>query len=158
MTEMLIDPREYRDRPVLAGLEAVQACIPQRHEMGLLHGILALDREAGLVVGFHDTRPTDFWVRGHLPGRPLMPGVVMVEAAAQLCAWMAHDLIPNPPGKFFGFAGIDEVRFRGQVEPGERLLLAARIVRVRKPLAVFGAQAFVRDEMVFEGRITGMTM
>ena len=155
MTETLIDPRDYAGAKARFGLDVVQARIPHRHEMGLLHGILDVDNAAGQVVGFHDSRPTDFWVRGHLPGRPLMPGVVMVETAAQLCAWLAHDLLVPPPGKFFGFGGIDEVRFRGQVVPGDRLIVVSRVLRLRRALGIFRTQGFVRDELVYEGRVTG---
>jgi 3-hydroxyacyl-[acyl-carrier-protein] dehydratase len=85
-----------------------------------------------------------------------MPGVLMVEAAAQLCAWTMAAFVEMPPGKFFAFAGIDGARFRGQVVPGDRLLLAARVNRVRRSLATYDTQAWVRGELVFEGQILGV--
>ena len=69
--------------------------------------------------------PDEFWVRGHMPGFPLLPGVLMCEAAAQLgayylCAYRPFD------GDFLGFGGMDNVRFRGKVSPGDRLVLIAK--------------------------------
>jgi len=153
--DLLCDPREWRNAPLLHGLDHIHARIPQRHEMGLLHGILHHDRTALLGIGVHEARPTDFWVRGHVPGRPLMPGVVMVEVAAQLCAWLCSFEMPLQPGQVFGFGGIDAVRFRGQVLPGDRLLVAARIVRLRTRVGHFRTQSFVGDNLVYEGEIVG---
>ncbi|HTE06288.1 MAG TPA: 3-hydroxyacyl-ACP dehydratase FabZ family protein [Planctomycetota bacterium] len=156
MTAALCDPLAYATAPLLHDLQAVQTRIPQRHEMGLLHGIVHFDSGQSFAVGVHHAKATDFWVAGHIPGRPLMPGVVMVEIAAQLCAWVASFAMPPDPGHFFGFAGIDGARFRGQVVPGDTLLVAARVERQRRTMATFATQAWVRDELVFEGKIIGV--
>ena len=158
MPELLVEPRQWHDAPLLHGLDHIQARIPQRFEMALLQGIVHADQEQKFGIGVHQSRPTDFWVRGHLPGRPLMPGVLIVETAAQLCAWVMATCVEMPPGKFFAFAGIDGARFRGQVVPGDRLLLAARVNRVRRSLATYDTQAWVKDELVFEGQILGVLL
>ena len=62
----------------------IREIIPQRFEMEHLDGISFIDTDEGLVAGWKDVRDDEFWVRGHLPGRPLLPGVVMLEALAQL--------------------------------------------------------------------------
>ena len=102
-----------------------------------------------------DARSTDFWVRGHIPGRPLMPGVVMIEVAAQLCAWLGGHTA-ELSGGFMGFGGIDAARFRGTVVPGDRLLVAAMTLRQRRTLATFATQAWVGRELVFEAQLIGV--
>jgi 3-hydroxyacyl-[acyl-carrier-protein] dehydratase len=158
MPELLCEPRQWVDAPLLHGLDHIQQRIPQRFEMALLHGIVHHDPEARLALGMHQARPTDFWVRGHVPGRPLMPGVVMVEMAAQLCAWVESFEHPPGPGEFFAFGGIEKVRFRGQVAPGDRLLLAAQILRWKRNVGQYRTQAFLRDELIYEGDITGLLL
>jgi len=158
MPELLCDPREWHDAPIVHGVDHIQARIPQRHEMFLLHGIVHHDPTIRLALGVHQSRPTDFWVRGHIPGRPLMPGVVMVEMAAQLSAWLCSFDLPLEKGQFFGFGGLDHVRFRGPVQPGDRMLLAARMLRLRSNLGSFRTQAFVHDELVFEGDVIGLVV
>lgn len=65
-------------------IEAIRAIIPHRYEMEQLDGIIKFDPENKIIVGYKDISHNEFWVRGHIPGRPLMPGVMMLEAAAQL--------------------------------------------------------------------------
>lgn len=157
MPELLCDPRAWRDARPICDLAGVQLRLPHRHELALLHGVLHHDAEAQLAIGFHDSTLRDFWVRGHVPGRPLMPGVVMVEACAQLCAWISHSVIETGPDELFGFGGVNKARFRGQVAPGERLLLATRVTRLRRTMGIFQTQAYARDELVYEGEVLGVS-
>jgi 3-hydroxyacyl-[acyl-carrier-protein] dehydratase len=157
MTELLSDPAEWAEAATVIDAEAVQASIPQRFEMQLLHGILHHDADEAFAVGFHQSSADDFWVRGHVPGRPLMPGVVMVEAAAQLCAFVAETASGKDKSQIFGFAGLENVRFRGQVKPGDRLLIMAKAERLGR-LSVYATQAFVGPARVYEGKILGMSI
>jgi len=154
----LADPLEWAEAPIVYDLEAVQERIPQRHEMALLQGVVFHDPDEHFAIGIHDSTDQDFWVRGHIPGRPLMPGVVMVEAAAQLSAFVSAWITPQGDGSLFGFAGLDDVRFRGQVVPGDRLVIMARAKRVRRNMARFGTQVFVGENLVFEGDILGASI
>jgi 3-hydroxyacyl-[acyl-carrier-protein] dehydratase len=127
---------------------------PHRHEFELLDGILMLDRQQGLVAGYRDARSDEFWVRGHIPGRPIFPGVLMIETAAQL---VSYYVMSQEPGKgFLGFGGVEGVKFRGAVTPGQRIIMTGRMVECRPRRCVGETQAFVDGNMVYEGLITGM--
>src|SRR5439155_1423154 len=81
--------------------------------------IVLLDPENHRIVGYKDVRADEFWVRGHMPGMPLLPGVLMCEAAAQLCSYyiMTQGLMGE--GNIVGFGGLENVRFRAAVRPVE---------------------------------------
>jgi len=127
---------------------------PHRYEFALLDAVVLLDTERGLVAGYHDVRPDAFWVRGHIPGRPLFPGVLMIEVAAQLASFAAHAALKHE--RFIGFAGVDQVRFRGTVTPPARFVVLGRQVELKARRVIMDAQGFVGNAMVFEAQITGM--
>jgi 3-hydroxyacyl-[acyl-carrier-protein] dehydratase len=141
---------------VVAGPEEIRKCNPQRFEMEQLHGIILMDMEQGIIVGFRDVAEDEFWVRGHIPGRPLMPGVLMCEAAAQLCSYYYQNAISED--RFLGFGGMTDVKFRGAVVPGDRLVLVGRKVRLSRRQATFDVQGFVGGTMVYESTIIGLPM
>lgn len=150
-----LDPREFDLDRIEYGPEEIRKRNPHRYELELLHGVVAYLPEQRLIVGVHRTTPDDFWVRGHIPGRPLFPGVLMVETAAQLCSFYWRMVFPDEP-RFFGFGGIEGTRFRGSVVPGDVLAVVGKSIEVKPRRAVFEAQGFVKDRMVFETRIIGM--
>ena len=98
---------------------------PQAYEMQQLDGILWYDKENYFILGYKDVTENEFWTKGHIPGRPIMPGVIMVEAAAQLSSFFVKKIYKLQG--FIGFAGIDSAKFRSVVVPGQRLLLLAYI-------------------------------
>ncbi|NLW50045.1 MAG: beta-hydroxyacyl-ACP dehydratase [Candidatus Brocadiaceae bacterium] len=141
---------------VVAGPEEIRRRNAQRYEMEHLDAICHIDLEEGVIVGYKDVREDEFWVRGHIPGRPLLPGVIMCEAAAQLCSYYYKEAVPAD--SFLGFGGLEGVKFRAEVVPGQRLILAARSRDLRPRRAVFDCQGFVDGRMVYEGTIIGMPM
>ena len=151
----LVDPASVDLSVVTHDRAAVEALIPQRFEMAFLDRVHVLHRERGLAVGSRAIRQDEFWVRGHVPGRPLLPGVLAVEALAQLCTFYYKAITPED-GRFFGFGGVDGVKFRGTIVPGDLLLLACRADEIRPRRVVLAAQAFVGGRMVVEATITGM--
>lgn len=128
---------------------------PHRFEFMLLDGAYFVDNDAGEAAGYRDTKDDEFWVRGHIPGRPLFPGVLMIETAAQLVSYQALKM-GGPAKGFLGFAGVDGVKFRGQVTPGQRLVILSKAIDVRPRRCVAATQGWVEGQMVYEGTITGM--
>lgn len=154
---MHVDPASLDLTAVLADQEAIRRFNPQRFEMEQLTAVVSLDPEKNLIVGYKDVRADEFWVAGHLPGYPLMPGVLMCEAAAQLCSYFVatSDLMI---GDFLGFGGMENVRFRSPVRPGDRLVLVAKAIRLNRRQPVFNVQGFVGTTMVFHADILGMPL
>lgn len=142
---------------VLADREAIRKSNPQRFEMEQLDAVVYLDPREQLIVGYKDVRADEFWVRGHMPGYPLMPGVLMCEASAQLCCFYSttQGIVH---GDFLGFGGMDNVRFRSQVRPGDRLVLVGKGVKFHRRQIVFNVQGFVAGTMVFHADIIGMPL
>src|SRR5437588_12774509 len=81
------DPASLDLDKIVADLEAIRQVNPQRFDMEQLTAIVYVDREQHVIAGYKDVKPDEFWVRGHMPDYPLMPGVLMCEAAAQLCSY-----------------------------------------------------------------------
>lgn len=134
--------------------EAIAEVNPQSYEMSQLDGVIWADLKSLRILGFKDITAQEFWIRGHIPGRPIMPGVLMVEAAAQLgCFFMKR--IYGLEG-FIGFSGIDRAKFRDTVVPGDRLYLLGYISKVRSRQFSADVQGLVNGKMVFDTRVTGM--
>lgn len=143
------------DNPVF-GLQEIRRFNPQRHAMEQLTGILHIDHENNGIIGYKNVTNKEFWVTGHLPGFPLMPGVILCECAAQLASFYSRkfDLLG---GDFLGFGGMDSVRFRATVFPECRLVVMAQLTKLRPGRrAEFNFQGFVEDKMVYSGTMIGM--
>ena len=134
-----------------AGVDAVN---PQRFEFKQLDGLYLVDHDAGEMAGFRDVKDDEFWVRGHIPGRPLFPGAMMIETAAQLVSYYA--MTDRPDSGFLGFGGVDGVKFRGEIAPGDRIVLVGKVLEMRRRRCVGAVQGYIDGKMVFEGTITGM--
>jgi 3-hydroxyacyl-[acyl-carrier-protein] dehydratase len=154
--QSIVDPAQLDLLHPLARREEIYAALPHRYEFALLDALVLLDLERGVYAGYLDICAGAYWVRGHIPGRPLFPGVLMIEAAAQLASYLHRRLFPE--AGFIGFTGVDAVKFRGAVEPPSRLVLVGRAKQIRTRRVVCETQGFVGPTMVFEAEITGMTM
>lgn len=150
----LVDPATFDFSKVVLNREQIAALIPQRYEFALLDAAFLLRREDETFGGYYDVTPDAWWTRGHVPGRPLLPGVLMIEAAAQLSAVFAHHALGFQG--FMGFGGVEDVKFRGAVEPPSRFVIIGKKLEFRPRRIVSQLQGFVGMNMVFEGVVTGM--
>ena len=127
---------------------------PQAGAMRQLDHLVWMNPECSAGLGVKRVRHDEFWVECHIPGRPLMPGVLMIEAAAQLCSIIYKCRTTN--AGFLGFVRCDNVVFRGQVVPGDSLYLLGKEVKLNARRIISDVQAVVNNNLVFEGQITGM--
>jgi len=131
--------------------EGIKAIIPHRHPFLLVDRIEEYTPGVS-AIGYLDVRDDMFWVPGHFPEYAVMPGVLIVEALAQVGAVSLLSL-PENEGKLAFFAGIDKVRFKRQVVPGETLRLSCTITRSRGPIGWGEAIATVNDEVACAGEL-----
>ncbi len=149
----LIDVKSI-DTTILHDQEDIRRFIPHRYEMLLLDAIVKMDTNEHLIIGYRDIREDEFWCRGHMPGYPIFPGVLMCEAAAQMvCYYVKKNGVT---ADLLGLGGLEDVRFRRTVRPNDRLILVGRGTRVAKRQSIFDTQGFVNGEMAFEAKIIGI--
>jgi len=132
--------------------EGIKAIIPHRHPFLLIDEILQLDPGVS-AVGSSYISPDAPYFEGHFPGRPVMPGVLQVEAMAQTGA-VAILSAPEYQGKIVFFGGIDSIRFKRTVNPGDTLVFDVTIDKMRRGVGKATGQATVDGELVCRGNIT----
>jgi len=128
---------------------------PQSGPMRQLDEVIWIRDDHAEAVGIKHVRDDEFWVPHHIPGRPLMPGVLMIEAGAQLASVMFHMRGGN---KFFGFTRCNDIIFRSQVVPGDDLLLLGKQVKYNHRRMICDVQGWVGDVIAFEAQVTGMVV
>ena len=154
----LVDLTKIDLEQTLINDQAILEYIHQRHEMKQIDRVVAFDPEEQYTVGIRKVRDDEFWIRGHIPGRPLLPGVLLIEAAAQLGTIYYRKVMDANTDSFFGFARVDHVRFRGTIVPGDVLVLLVKIIKLKNKSMLFATQAFVEGDLVFEAEILGVTV
>jgi 3-hydroxyacyl-[acyl-carrier-protein] dehydratase len=157
--EPIIDPATVDLSQVILDQAGIRRYNPQRFEMEQVTAVCFEDTSRHACLGYKDVTAADFWVRGHMPGMPLMPGVVQIEAAAQLCSYYVHRHELLGPNVTVGLGGLDEIRFREPVRPGDRLIIVAELVKLRTGImCVCHFQEFVGTSLVCEGVIKGVAL
>ncbi len=135
-------------------IEAIRELNLQRYEMEHLNAIVEFDPDNEYLVARKDVTGDEFWVRGHIPGRPLLPGVIMLEAAAQACSFYYRKVVQVDV--FLGFAGLQDVKFRAMVVPGDTLYIICKNIELKRRRAQFQTQGIVNGKLAFEAIIVGM--
>lgn len=134
------------------GKDVIESILPHRDPFLLIDEVLELEPGAR-VVATRRVNAHDWWFPGHFPDRPVMPGVLIVEAMAQTGA-IAVLVQEENRGKIAFFAGIDDCRFKRVVEPGDTLTLTCEIDTVRGPIGRGKATAYAGDALAARGTLT----
>lgn len=149
----IIEPDAWDAAPVIADLAAIRQYNPQRFEMEQLTAVVYADPAHHICVGYKDLTANEFWVQGYALKTPVMPPLLMCEAAAQLANYYAlkHKLYAVQGG----FVGLKNVRCRGIVRSGERLFVVAKLLKIRGALMTCQFQCAVHKRRVCDGILIG---
>ncbi|HTR63224.1 MAG TPA: 3-hydroxyacyl-ACP dehydratase FabZ [Candidatus Binataceae bacterium] len=138
----------------LAEIKRVLDLLPHRYPFLLVDRILELDKEH--VVAIKNVTFNEPFFQGHFPGRPVMPGVLLVEAMAQAGAFITLGHLGRDHKTLFMLAGIDKVRIRRPVIPGDQLKIHVKAVKIHRPLWRMSAEARVDGELAAEAELSAM--
>jgi len=137
--------------------------LPQRGTFAVLDHLVYDDEESAILVGVKTIRDDDWWAADHIPGRPMFPGALMIEAAAQIGSFdYSCHRSDRDDDRFVGFGGVEKTRFRGIVEPPCRFFVVVKLERAGSRMFRYAAQGFVEREgvlqpkMVFESTVLGI--
>jgi len=142
------------DDAKVAELSRVLGLLPHRYPFLLLDRIVELEK--GRVVTLKNVTFNEPYFTGHFPEHPVMPGVLLVETLAQSCAILALNEVGGDPTRLFMLTGLDKVRFRRRVIPGDQLRIEVKIIKFHRPLWRMQAEARVGDELAVEAELTAM--
>ena len=144
------------ENPYLNRAEIYQR-LPHRHEFALLDGVCRVDVELGRIVTFVNIREDAWWFRGHVPGRPLLPGVLMLEMAAHSAALLTQE-VSGDRKSFIGFGGVGACKFREPVTAPSQLIILCVFKDSRPRRFLAATQGIVGDKLAFEAEVTGLRM
>ena len=139
---------------VVFDIESIMKIMPHRYPFLMIDKIIDINLDEKTVVGIKNVTINEQYFQGHFPGKPVMPGVLMVEAMVQCGAMLLLNIIDEPEKKLALFAGIDRVKFRSPVIPGDQLVFDMRLLSMRRNICKFGGIAykdFLGGEIACEG-------
>jgi UDP-3-O-[3-hydroxymyristoyl] N-acetylglucosamine deacetylase/3-hydroxyacyl-[acyl-carrier-protein] dehydratase len=128
--------------------------MPHRYPFLLVDRIIKLEKD--FVVGIKNVTISEPFFLGHFPEKPVMPGVLIIEAMAQVGGFLLLNRVKDTENKLLFFMMIDKVKFRKPVRPGDQLRSEITMKRFRDKICVIQGKAFVEDEVVAEGEFTAM--
>ncbi len=145
-------PATRRVKPGPLGIREIQRLLPHRYPFLLVDRIIEM--EIGKrIVGIKNVTVNEEFFNGHFPGHPVMPGVLIIEAMAQVGGCLVLASLENPAGKLVYMAGIDRARFRRPVVPGDQLVMTAELVMVRSKLVKARCEARVDGQLAAEADV-----
>ena len=136
----------------MMGIKEIQEIIPHRHPFLLIDCIEEVTPGEG-AVGYKNVTYNEPWFAGHFPQEPVMPGVLIVEALAQVGAVAILSKEENH-GKTAYFGGIQKCRFRGKIVPGDKVRLETKIIKQKGPIGIGEAAAYVDGKLVVSAELT----
>ncbi len=149
--------RRYQVRPsesAVFDIEAILRIMPHRYPFLLVDRIVEYDLENNRILGYKNVTFNEPFFQGHFPGRPVMPGVLIVEAMAQTgCLLLLKDLELDPERVLVFFTGIDKARFRKPVVPGDQLFMEVRFLHRRFKTVLLEGKAFVNGQLVAQAEL-----
>ena len=137
---------------MMLGSREIQQIIPHRWPFLLVDKVIELQPGEG-AIGIKNVTAGELCFQGHFPDYPIFPGVLIIEALAQVGA-VAVLSVPENKGSIVLFAGVDKFRFRGPVFPGDSLRLEVKFTKMRGPIGKGTAKATVEGKTVAEGELT----
>lgn len=160
----LLDPSTIDLDHVAVERSELDQYLEQRGTFSVIDHLCHCDVEGGILVGVKTIREDDWWAADHIPGRPMFPGVLMIETAAQIASfdYSKHRIEGEDDERFVGFGGVDKARFRGVVTPPSRLFLTVRLERAGSRMFRYAAEAHLEKDgalqpgAVFEATVLGV--
>lgn len=153
---LLLDLTKIDLRARLFSRAQIELFNPHRGVMSLLDHIVWQSPDNTEAVAVHHVRSDEFWVAGHFPSKPLMPGVLQIEAGAQLACYQW--LVRNRGSYLVAFLRIEDCSFRSMVEPGDDLFILCRDVKFGRRRFIADVQGYSNGRVTFDARVSGMTM
>ena len=133
-------------------INEIMSILPHRYPFLLVDRITEME-EGKRIVGLKNVTMNEPFFPGHFPGHPVMPGVLIIEAMAQVAAILAYKSVPENQGKVTYFVGIDNTKFRKPVMPGDQLKLELEVTGCRRGIWTFAGKAYVDGKLVTESEL-----
>ena len=138
---------------LLIDIKAILDILPHRYPFVMVDRVLEFEK-GRQITGLKNVSINEPFFQGHFPGEPVMPGVMILEGMAQVGAILAYKSIPDSIGtKIFYLAGMDNVRFRKVVRPGDQVIFKLELIKLKAKLSKMSGKAYVDDQLVAEAEL-----